>query len=105
VPAKQRLALTDVVFGNPAADAGIVQLTRNGRPILVQSLEAFRDLDFHFRAPTMLAPGDVLALAVECANPPGEDGAARPCAPGVYVGGFLQPAPAQSSSRRQGRRS
>jgi hypothetical protein len=106
VPAKQRLAVTDIVFGNPAGDAGLVQLTRNGSPILVESLDGFRDLDLHFVAPTVLAAGDRLGFTVECANPAGADGVVRPCAAGVYVGAFLQPAPAPANARRrQGKRS
>jgi hypothetical protein len=102
VPDGQTFSLTDIVLGNPRGDAGTLTVKRNDTPLLVQSLENFRDLDFHFIAPLLIDEGQRLVLEVECAN--GQVAAAGAagtilatptgaCTDAAYVAGFEKPKP------------
>ena len=59
------LFITDLVFSNPAAESGPLQLRRNDDELLVLRLENFRDLDFHFVTPIVFGPGDRLRLTCD----------------------------------------
>jgi hypothetical protein len=57
------LYLTDLVFSNPSETAtGDIRLERSGEPLLVLRLENFRELDFHFVTPIVVASGQQLSL-------------------------------------------
>ena len=80
-PPGQSLFLTDLVFSNPSNTAvGEIRLARSGEALLVLQLENFRDLDFHFVTPIVVASGQDLALVC----PTGCDGAA------LYYSGYLR---------------
>jgi hypothetical protein len=73
------LYVTDLVFSNPSDTAtGDIRLERANEPLLVLRLENFRDLDFHFVTPIVVAPGKTLALVC----PTGCTGAA------IYYSGY-----------------
>jgi hypothetical protein len=103
VPDGQTFSLTDIVLGNPRGDAGTLTVKRGNTTLLVQSLENFRDLDFHFIAPLLIDEGQRLAVEVECANgqtPANASGAilATPtgaCTDAAYIAGFEKPKPGQ----------
>ena len=87
VPAKAKsYQLTDVVFQNPAGDAGTVTLSRGKQPLLVEGLDASKpgDLPLSLTAPIALQGGEKLTLTVACRNPDGEA-----CTPGALVIGVL----------------
>ncbi|HEV7810539.1 MAG TPA: hypothetical protein VGO64_08065, partial [Candidatus Limnocylindrales bacterium] len=80
-PPGKTLFVTDLVFSNPSNTAsGELRLVRSGVPLLVLQLENFRDLDFHFVTPIVVASGQDLGLVC----PTGCDGAA------VYYSGYLR---------------
>jgi hypothetical protein len=62
-PSGTTLFLTDLVFSNPSVTAtGDIRLERSGEPLLVLRLENFRELDFHFVTPIVVASGQQLSL-------------------------------------------
>jgi len=75
------LALTDVVFGNPGGDRGIVRLLRGRNELLTARLDGMRDVPYHFAAPIVAA--EPLVLTVACSNPKG-----KPCTAAAYLGGL-----------------
>jgi hypothetical protein len=80
-PAGMSLFLTDLVFSNPSdTAAGEIRLERSGQPLLVLELKNFRDLDFHFVTPIVVADGQALSLVCAAACP----GAA------VYYSGYVR---------------
>jgi hypothetical protein len=57
------LYLTDFLFSNPdPAGTGEIRLERDGQALFVLRLENFRDLDFHFVTPILVADGKELAI-------------------------------------------
>jgi hypothetical protein len=73
--------VTDLVFSNPSDTVtGEIRLERSGQQLLVLRLENFRDLDFHFVTPILVAPGQELSLVC----PTGCPGSA------VYYSGFTR---------------
>lgn len=82
---KKVLSLTDIVFQNPAGDAGTVTLLRGRDTLFVDSLSNFRNVDYHFVAPIVFDEGVEVTLRVECANPQG-----RPCSVAAYLVGFVK---------------
>jgi hypothetical protein len=99
VPAGQTLSVTDIVLGNPQGDTGTLTLKRDDDVILTESLANFRDLDFHFVAPIVLAGGQKLRLETACdnarslestsADAAGDAAAAGgPCTAAALIGGF-----------------
>jgi hypothetical protein len=68
VPAGTIVSITDLVFQNPGGDHGMVQLQRDGTTLLVENLDDFRDLDYHFVSPITLNANDTIQLAVQCPN-------------------------------------
>jgi hypothetical protein len=62
-PAGTDLYLTDLVFSNPDPTAsGEIRLERAGQVVFSLRLENFRDLDFHFVTPIVIADGQTLAI-------------------------------------------
>jgi hypothetical protein len=78
------LFVTDLVFSNPNAREGALVLTRDGEPLYELRLENFRDLDFHFVTPIVVAAGHELALSLSCT-------AGAECDPSVLYSGYLRP--------------
>ena len=73
------LFITDLVFSNPTDSAtGEIRLERADQTLLALRLENFRDLDFHFVTPIVVADGQSIALVC----PTGCPGAA------VYYSGY-----------------
>jgi hypothetical protein len=66
VPAGTTLSITDVVFQNPGADHGTVQLQRDGATLLVENLDNFRDLDYHFVTPLTATGNQTVQMSVQC---------------------------------------
>jgi hypothetical protein len=66
VPAGTTLSLTDVVFQNPGADHGTVSLQRDGVTLLVENLDNFRDLDYHFVTPLTATANQTIQMTVQC---------------------------------------
>jgi hypothetical protein len=85
-PDNKKLNVTDLVFENPAGDAGLIQLRIDDKVIRELGLANYRDLDGHFIVPLHLEAGQKLVVAVSCSKPGG--GAAK-CTPGVSFSGRL----------------
>jgi hypothetical protein len=83
VPGGTTLAITDIVFQNPAGEHGTVQLQRDGKPLLVENLDNFRDLDFHLVTPISATGNQTVQMSVQC--PSGCPGA------GIYLNGYQKP--------------
>jgi hypothetical protein len=80
-PPDKQLYVTDLVFSNPSDTVtGEIRLERSGQQLLVLRLENFRDIDFHFVTPILVAAGQELSLVC----PTGCPGAA------VYYSGFTR---------------
>lgn len=74
VPAGGTFRLTDLVLNNPQGDFGRLVLTQtppDGDPVVLfdVALENFRDNDFHFQTPIVLASGTELTMSVLCRTP------------------------------------
>ena len=83
VPAGKTVFVTDLVFSNPSDTAtGELRLERSGQALLVLRLEDFRDLDFHFVTPIVVAAGQ--SLGIGCDDPNACAGAA------VYYSGYTR---------------
>ena len=70
VPPATTLSLTDIVFqdpeSSPGSSKGTVTLERDGVALLVENLDNFRDLDYHFVTPITLSAGQTLSMVVNC---------------------------------------
>ncbi|MGI8665882.1 MAG: COG1470 family protein [Jatrophihabitans sp.] len=84
-PAKQSVAVSDIILQNPAADQGMLQIRRNKEVLIEVSLASFRDLDYHFVVPLAFSNKDQVILAVDCTNP-----ATVTCTPAAYFSGQLR---------------
>jgi hypothetical protein len=95
VPDGGGLSVTDLVFENPSARTGSLQLVRfdskknKTQTLLTLRLENFRDLDFHFVTPVIFQPNDKLQLA--CGSDPVADGSS--CDASVYYSGYFKNPP------------
>jgi hypothetical protein len=78
------LFITDLVFSNPNGREGAIVLLRDGQALLRLRLENFRDLDFHFVTPIVVAAGQSLDLSLACTG-------SGTCDPAVYYSGYLRP--------------
>ena len=78
------LFLTDLVFSNPNGREGALVLTRDGKPLYEMRLENFRDVDYHFVTPIVVAAGHELALSLSCTG-------GATCDPSVLYSGYLRP--------------
>lgn len=82
-PTKQ-ISVTDLLMQNPAADKGLLTITRDGKALFTIRLEDIRDYDQHLVTPIVVPAGKTLAMQVSCAN-----GAGKPaCTPAVFVSGL-----------------
>ena len=101
MPKGSTFSLTDIVLGNPNGDSGTLTLSRSNDVLLVESLENFRDLDYHFIAPIVVHGGEALKLDVKCDNsastaasgasttpPASTSSSPPPCTPAAYLAGF-----------------
>lgn len=88
-PANQTIYLSDIFLGNPFGDSGVVQLRRNEAVLMEFDMRNFRDDDYHFAQPIEFKPGDLVVLAVQCAQS-GTTPAGAPaaeCTPAAYFSG------------------
>jgi len=96
-------SLTDIVLGNPQGDSGTLTLKRGDDVLFVESLDNFRDLDFHFIAPIVVKGGQALTLDVDCKNSTSNavstSSAPQSCTDAVYVAGFTSQTPAKSQTK------
>lgn len=83
-PDNKKMNVTDVVFENPAGDAGLVQLRIGDKIIRELGMANYRDWDNHYVVPLHLDAGQSLTLAVSCSKP--GPGAAK-CTPGLSFSG------------------
>jgi hypothetical protein len=83
VPGGVTLSITDVVFQNPDGDHGTVQLQREGTTLLVENLDNFRDLDYHFVTPITATGNQVVQMSVQCSG--------SCTSVGVYLNGSERP--------------
>lgn len=105
VPDGQKLKITDLVFQNPAAATGTIEIIRDDRVddandaiLLMSALENFRDLDYHFVTPVEIQEGQDLLVRVTCRARAGQDpnNARDACDDAaVYYTGSLGKAPKQ----------
>ncbi len=65
-PASTTLYITDLVFNNPAGESGNISLNRDGVALLVENMNNFRDLDYHFVTPIQVNAGSTIQLAGSC---------------------------------------
>jgi hypothetical protein len=82
--AKKQITVTDLVLQNPAADKGILLVTRDGKTLITTRLEDFRDYDLHFVTPIVVPSGSTLSMQVTCANSGG-----KLCTPAAFVSGMV----------------
>src|SRR3954447_23039141 len=87
------MSVTDIVLQNPEGDSGKLTLLRDKEPLLVQELDNFRDLDFHFITPIIFGQGQKLVLSVVCNNKPVGTNPAAACTPAVYFSGTTKKLP------------
>jgi hypothetical protein len=70
VPPATTLSITDIVFqdpeSSPGTSKGTVTLERDGVALLVENLDNFRDLDYHFVTPITLNAGQTLSMVTNC---------------------------------------
>src|SRR5262249_54007180 len=94
VPAKETLAVTDIVLENPLGDNGILQI-RVGSTIPFEfALSNFRSIDYHFLQPLDFTPARPMVLAVECTKP-----VSKTCTDALsFSGALIKPAPKPSTS-------
>src|SRR2546421_10522551 len=94
VPQNNTLAIADILLENPQGDSGTVLVQQNDSTLLVENLDNFRDLDYHFVSPPLLKGGERLTMRVQCSATNGAQGGqpAKPCSPSVFFTGFLKPA-------------
>jgi hypothetical protein len=84
VPAATTLYVTDIIFQNPNGESGQITLQRDGGALLVEDLQNFRDLDFHFVTPITANAGQTLNLSSNCSTT---------CTnAAVYLDGYQKPA-------------
>ena len=88
VPDGKTFGLADLVLQNPQGDSGRLRIKRGDELLIEVGLENFRDLDYHFVAPTIFGKGKDVVVEVVCAAD-----ATRPCRDAVYISGFLKAAP------------
>jgi hypothetical protein len=91
VPDGQTLQITDIVFQNPGADTGRLQVRRADDVLFEIGLANFRDYDYHFVTPLEFTDDEAVAIAVQC-DSGGTPGSA--CTPAASFTGFTEPAPA-----------
>ena len=104
VPKRRQLSLTDVVFGNPRGDTGLLRLARGKEALFVESLATFHDLPLHFGTPLVIDAKNPLVLSADCQNEPAAAGGrAAACTPAAYVTGTMATHPAPAKKARPGK--
>jgi len=73
------LTITDVIFQNAGADAGILRVKRGSKILYEVGLNNFRDLDYHFVTGHRFVAGEAVTFEVVCQDPEGR------CAPAVLL--------------------
>ena len=102
VPKEHELSLTDVVFGNPLGDTGLVTLARDEEVLFVEGLKTFSDLPLHFGTPLVVGAKHSLILKAECKNAaPESGGEAASCTPAAYVTGTMAALPQPVTSKKK----
>jgi hypothetical protein len=97
VGAKDTLSVSDIVMENPQGDSGTLSIQvvdgSNTGTLLVENMDNFRALDYHFVSPPVLTGNQKLQIQVNC---PANNGAqstppapGRACSPSVLFTGFL----------------
>lgn len=85
VPGNKSLQITDLLVENSAGSSGTIELARSSggsTTVLMQwALANFRDLDYHWIAPTVFGPGTTMQFIVT--------GCSSPCSPAMYYAGTL----------------
>jgi hypothetical protein len=81
VPSGFTLDVTDLLVQNAAGDTGTLGVAKDGTVLMQWSMANFRDLDYHWIAPTVFGPGTHLQMIVS--------GCTTACHPGVYFAGNL----------------
>ncbi len=81
VPNGRTLQVTDLLVENSAGDTGTIAIARNGTVLMEWALANFRDLDYHWIAPTLFGPGTAMQMIVS--------GCPNACTPGIYYAGNL----------------
>ena len=81
VPSGRTLQVTDLLVQNAAGDSGTFSVERNGQVLMQWAMANFRDLDYHWIAPTVFGPGTQLQISVS--------GCSGACHPGIYYAGLL----------------
>jgi hypothetical protein len=74
------LTVTDLILQNPGGDFGILTIMRDPDPdvigdeqvLLLEQLENFRDIDYHFVTPLIFQAGQQIILVVECREKNGD---------------------------------
>ena len=98
VPANATLSISDILLENPAGDSGSVSIEvvdgATTSTLLVENLDNFRDLDYHFVSPPVLTANQKLQLHVVCAAGNGSQSTppapGRACTPSTFFSGFLK---------------
>lgn len=81
VPAGYTLEVTDLLIQNAAGDTGTLALAKSGTVLMQWSMANFRDLDYHWIAPTVFSSGSTVQMIVS--------GCTDACHPGIYYAGNL----------------
>ena len=81
VPSGHVLQITDLLVENSAGNTGTIAIARSGTTLMEWSLANFRDLDYHWIAPTVFGPGSTLQVVVTACP--------STCTPGIYYAGTL----------------
>jgi hypothetical protein len=93
----KQFQLTDIVFQNPAGDSGTLQVLQDKTVLFNESLDNFRDTDFHFITPIIFNAGQKLIVKETCKNNT-SSGQAKNCTASVLVSGPNVPAPKKPAS-------
>jgi hypothetical protein len=93
----KQFQLTDIVFQNPAGDSGTLQVLQDKTVLFNESLDNFRDTDFHFITPIIFNAGQKLIVKETCQNKPAS-GQAKNCTASVLVSGPNVAAPKKPQS-------
>ncbi len=81
VPTGHVLQITDILVENSAGNTGTISIARSGTTLMQWSLANFRDLDYHWIAPTVFGAGTTMQVVVT--------GCPAACSPGIYYAGNL----------------
>ena len=100
VPKQHELSVTDVVFGNPSSDAGLLTLARGKEVLFVEDLATFHDLPLQLGTPLVIDTKNPLVLSVECKNKATGKKKPAACTPAAYVSGTMATLPAPKKAKK-----